>query len=184
MVSEGGNLVASWLCGLAPGILWGCSQAFSPGSGLWRPDWSRMMCSRMAHSHGCSEHQEAPVLAGCRKDMLGSSPRGPLHALPDYLPNMAANFPQSNWSRGKRRGISCAFYDLQVILHHVHSILLVKRKWLNIAHTQEEGLGFASWREADQHICGCVFKSTTLLNSQVYYCHLILRLHTSISSLT
>ena len=43
-------------------------------------------------------------------------------------------------------------------------------------------LGFASWREAYQHICGCVFKSTTLLNNQIYYCHLILRLHTSISA--
>ena len=80
------------------------------GAESYAPGWLTHMA--------VSEHQEASVLAGCRKDMLGSSPCGPLYTLLDCPPNVA----------GKQRGMCCAFYELQVILHHVHSILLVKRK--------------------------------------------------------
>lgn len=141
--SEYGSILALWpgsgnLVGLQPSIL----------PRLWSlKTWLELNHMLQDGTHmAVSEHQEASVLAGCRKDMLGSSPCGPLYTLLDCPPNVA----------GKQRGICCAFYELQVILHHVHSILLVKRKWLNTAHTQEEGTGLCLLkRSISTHLWMC-----------------------------
>lgn len=106
-VSEGWNLEAAWLCGLAQEILWGYSQAFTWGCVLLRLDWGWRICFQ---GDLCTWLMAGGLfLACCWQDMLSSLPQGRLRRLLECSHNMAANFFQRSDPREGKEEFAVPF---------------------------------------------------------------------------